>query len=138
MNKGAHETWDAYYDRLKERRLSEAESLWAEIVGGGVTSETVLALDFSHFSSERGAAQSLAEQLAESYTVEVSHDAESGYWFVNGTTRPSGITLEYEQHRGWVEFMSDIAKSHACVFASWTLDALRLGRRFSSEDIDVE
>ena len=138
MHKDADETWDAYYGRLKERRLSEAELLWAEMEAGGVTSEIVLALDFSHFSPERAAAQSLAEQLTEKYTVQVSHDAASGYWFINGTTRPSGITLEEEQHRGWVEFMSDVAKSHACVFASWTLEAPRLGKRFSSEDIDVE
>ena len=102
----------------------------------GVTSETVLALDFSHFASERTAAQALTDQLTENYTVQVSHDAASGYWFVNGTTRPSGITLEQQQHVDWVEFMTDVARS--CVFASWTLEAPRLGKRFSSEDIDVK
>jgi hypothetical protein len=138
VHKDAQETWDAYYERLKERRLSEAELLWAEMEGGGVTSETVLALDFSHFSSDQAAAQSLAAQLAENYKVQVSHDAANECWFVNGTTRPSGITLDQEQHRGWVEFMSDVGSSHACVFTSWTLEAPRLGKRFSSEDIDVE
>jgi hypothetical protein len=138
VHKDAQETWDAYYSRLRERRQSEADLLWAEMEASGVTAETVLALDFSHFSSERAAAESLADQLAENYTVQVTHNAANGYWFVNGTTRPSGITLEQEQHRGWVEFMSDVAKSHACVFGSWTLESPRLGKRFSSEEFDVE
>ena len=108
------ETREAYYRRLRDRRLAEAQVLWAEMQDAGVASETVLALDFSHFCTGRAGAEALAAQLAENYSVEEA------------------------QHRDWVAFMSDVAESHSGVFASWLLEAPRMDRRFSSEEIDLE
>lgn len=134
----ADATWDAYYRRLKERRLLEAEVLWSQMEVAGVTVETQLALDFSLFSVEQRNANSLATQLAESYTVEVTQDATNEYWFVKGTTRPYGIMLEKERHTTWVEFMADVAKSHSCVFSNWNLEAPKLNKSFSSEEIELD
>ena len=136
MNRDAEEMWTAYYARMKQRRLSEATKIWSEMQRAGISAETTLALDFSHFASQRADAESLAAQLSENYEIEVSAEPQSGYWFVNGTTRPYGVSLDEEQHKSWVEFMADVARSHSCVFASWVLEAPALGRAFRSEDIE--
>ena len=126
-------TWSEYYRRIKERRQEEAELLWAQMAAAGVSEETVMALDFVHFSSSRENADFLAAQLDETYNVEVARADQEDYWYIKGTTRPEGVCLGKEQHASWVEFMADVAQSHACVFAQWTLEAPKLGRKFESE-----
>jgi len=46
----AQKIWDEYYQRIKNRRLAQATILWSEMESKGVTNDTVLALDFSHFA----------------------------------------------------------------------------------------
>lgn len=129
------EVWADYYQRKKSQRMQEAAALSAEMSAAGVTSDTVMALDFVHFGSVKEAVEALAAQLSESYAMQVVADANEGYWLASGTTRPHGITLTEEQHLGWVDFMCDVAQSHACVFSRWSLDAVSLGRKFESERI---
>lgn len=131
-------TWDDYYDRISARRAAEAEELWKQMLAAGVFADTVLALDFLHFSSSPDNARALARQLAENYSIEVVPADEKDYLLIKGTTRPEGVCLSKEQHAGWVEFMTELAKSHGCVFASWTLEAPSLGKRFSSESVETE
>jgi hypothetical protein len=126
-------TWADYYQRLKARRLAEAASLWAKFREAGGSRETVVALDFVHFSSSKADLESLASQLSENYAVSVVPRAEHDYWELRGTTRPGGIELAEEQHAGWVEFMVDVAQSYACVFSTWQLEAPSMNRVFSSE-----
>jgi len=126
-------TWADYYQRLKDRRLAEATSLWAKFSEAGGSCDTVVAVDFIHFSASKADLESLASQLSESYAVSVVPRAEDGYWELRGTTRPGGIQLSEEQHSGWVEFMVDVAQSYACVFSTWQLEAPSMSRVFSSE-----
>jgi len=130
-------TWSEYYQRIKNRRAEEAEILWGELISAGATEETVLALDFLHFSNSRENADSLAEQLSENYSVEVKQAPEKDYWQIIGTTRPNGISLSKEQHSNWVDFMTDVSQSHACVFSTWSLEAPSLNKHFHSEAIDT-
>jgi hypothetical protein len=126
-------TWADYYRRLGDRRLAEAESLWAEFRRAGGSPETVVAVDFTHFSPSKDNLQALASQISENYAVEVVPSSQDGYWELKGTTRPGGITLSKEQHSAWVEFMADVAQSYACVFSTWQLEAPSLGRVFSTD-----
>jgi hypothetical protein len=126
-------TWADYYQGLKDRRLSEATSLWGKFREAGGSSETVVAMDFVHFSSSKADLESLASQLSENYAVSVVPRSEEGYWELRGTTRPSGIELSEEQHSAWVEFMVNVAQSYACVFSTWQLEASSMNRVFSSE-----
>ena len=103
----------------------------------GVNEETVLALDFVHFGKSQTDAQALANQLSENYNMEVIPDEKQGYWYAKGTTRPHGLTLNQEQHLGWVEFMSDVAHSYGCVFSTWSLEAPSIGAKFNSKDIEI-
>ncbi|MFB2800711.1 hypothetical protein [Shewanella seohaensis] len=129
------EIWEEYYRNKKFQRLEEAHKLCEQLQEAGVTEETVLALDFVHFSKSHENAQSLAEQLSENYTIDVVA-SEDGVWYINGTSRPYGLTLSAEQHIGWVEFMADVAQSHACVFSTWSFEAPSLNLKLSSESIE--
>ncbi|HEX6995741.1 MAG TPA: hypothetical protein VF339_16540 [Gammaproteobacteria bacterium] len=132
------QVWEDYYARISARRAAEAEALWEKMSTSGVSEDTVLALDFVHFASSSDNARALARQLAESYSVEIVPADEEGYLLIKGTTRPEGVCLSKEQHAGWVEFMTEVAKSHACVFSGWTLEAPSLGKRFSSGSVETE
>jgi len=127
--------WEDYYHRKKSQRLEEAAEMWSQMKGKGVDEETVLALDFVHFGKSHSDVQDLADQLSEHYTMDVVPNEQQGYWFAKGTTRPDGITLNREEHLNWVEFMSDVAQSYACVFSSWSLEAPAIGAKFDSEKI---
>lgn len=131
------EIWSDYYQRIKARRLREADILWSEMREAGVTDETLLALDFLHFSNVRKDAESLLQQLSENYSVEMEEAKQESYWYIKGTTRPEGIYLSRDQHAAWVKFMADVARSHACVFSTWSLEAPSLDRQFHSEQIDI-
>ena len=130
--------WADYYKRKKSQRMNEAAVLWAQMKRAGVNESTVLALDCVHFGSVKEDVESLAAQLSENYTVETCADSNEGYWRVLGTTRPDGIYLTEEQHLAWVEFMCDLAQSFACVFSTWTLDAVSLGLKFRSEAVESD
>ena len=129
-------TWDEYYKNKKTQRLEEALAMWQQMENAGVTEETVIAIDFVHFGNNIEDVKALAEQLSENYKVEVSQDKNEKYWLVNGTTRPTGVNISKEQHLGWVEFMSDVAQSYACVFSTWALEAPVLNINVRSEDIE--
>jgi len=102
----------------------------------GVTNDTVLALDFSHFCTERNNLNKLVAQLSENYIIKTELEAKGKIWFLKGTTRPEGVTLEKDQHSSWVEFMSDVAASYGCVLAHWTLESPELAQIFESELIE--
>jgi hypothetical protein len=127
--------WSEYYQRIRGRRAREADALWDQMREAGVSDDTVLALDFVHFGNVREKVDALARQLSENYTVEVVV-ADQGYWHVKGTTRPEGICLSQAQHAEWVLFMADVARSHACVFSTWSLEAPSLRKTFKSEELD--
>jgi len=130
-------TWNAYYDRIRRRRLTEAAQLWDEIEAAGGNEETVFVLDFVHFGNNPDDVAQLSRQLSENYTTEISSRSEANYWDVRGTTRPEGISLSRDQHAAWVEFMFDVARSYACVFSGWKLEAPALGRTFQSANLDA-
>ena len=128
--------WSEYYQQKKAERVAEASQLWEMMQHAGVNDTTVLALDFVLFGTSQSDAESLAKQLSENYEVQVAPGDEQGTWLVNGTTRPYGISFTQEQHMGWVEFMADVARSHACVFSTWSLEAPSLGERFDTENLE--
>jgi hypothetical protein len=128
--------WDDYYRRIKARRLAQADRMWAEMTAAGVSNETVLALDFEHISNVRADANDLASQLSENYEMEVIPADREGYWIIKGTTRPDGICLSKEQHSDWVDFMADVARSYACVFSDWKLEAPMIRTAFESSAFD--
>lgn len=127
--------WSEYYQRIRDRRAREAEALWNQMREAGFSDDTVAALDFVHFGNVREKVDALARQLSENYTVEVLA-ADRGYWHVKGTTRPEGVCLSQAQHADWVLFMVDVARSYACVFSTWSLEAPSLGKTFKSEQVD--
>jgi hypothetical protein len=136
MSDDPQKTWDDYYDRIKRRRIAAAAALWSELEAAGANEETIFALDFAHFGNTRDDVDDLARQLSENYTLKISARSEHNYWDVKGTTRPDGICFTKDEHNAWVEFMVDVARSYACVFSEWTLEAPALGRTFQSSHFD--
>lgn len=134
MNKDPQATWDEYYAEIRNRRSEEAGRLWARMTAEGVSDETVLALDFLHFTSDPKNAEDLGDQLRENYEITISPFDRPDYWKIEGTTRPYGITLNKEEHTGWVEFMCDVAESHGCVFSTWSLSDPKRGQSWSNDD----
>lgn len=130
------QVWTDYYQRKKAQRLEEAMALWERMRRAGVRADTDLVVDFLMFGASREAAEALASQLSENYQAEVSEDARPGYWLVKATTRPYAITLSDGQLNAWVEFIADVAQSHACVFSTWKLEAPELGQSFLSEHVE--
>lgn len=131
------ETWDEYYERIRSRRAAEARAMIQEMNAAGVTSETILALDFVHFSPLEKDARSLADQLAENYEVRVEKEPSHDYWRILGTTRPYGIELDESEHAEWVGFMTDVARSHACVFSFWEIEDPGNRQKWSSQNYDA-
>jgi len=127
-----------FYQKKEDQRLSEAFLMWRKLHKAGVTNTTFLAVDFVHFGRSQESVECLAKQLSENYEIKIVPGNESGYWFVQGTTRPYSITLDEYQHYNWVVFMVDTAKSHGCIFSSWALEAPSAGIKFYSEDIERE
>ncbi|MEM7316356.1 MAG: hypothetical protein AAF497_24755 [Planctomycetota bacterium] len=126
-------TWDDYYKRVRARRDAEAKQLFAAMRENGVTRDSILYLDFRHFSSEKPNADNLAKQLSDNYDIKVTHDDQSHYWYVDGTTRPDAISLTESQCVDWVTFMADVAESHGCVFSTWRLTDTTNNKCWSSE-----
>ena len=134
MQKDPQETWDEYYASIRDRRTCEAEKIWTQMARAGVSDETVLALDFLHFTSDSTNAEALACQLRENYEIKISPSSRQNYWNIEGTTRPDGISMTKQDHAGWVEFMCDVAQSHGCVFSTWNLEDPRRGQSWSNVD----
>jgi len=135
-NQESQKTWEEFYSRKKMQRAEEANSLWQMMEARGVTEETVLALDFVHFSNSPENAKELSDQLSENYEMVISQNHDEDYWLIKGTTRPHGINLSKEQHLAWVEFMADVAQSYACVFSTWSFEVPSLNASFRSEDFE--
>ncbi|WP_196158776.1 hypothetical protein [Reinekea sp. G2M2-21] len=125
--------WDDYYARKRAQRIEEVDVLTRNMQESGVTEDTVLALDFVHFSKSKEGAEALSNQLSENYEMKVAF--EKDMYFIKGTTRPYGMNLSNEQHKAWVEFMADVAQSHNCVFSTWLIEAPSLKLKFSSEAV---
>ena len=112
--------------------------MWQQMMDAGITSESMLALDFSHFSFAKDGAEGLRQQLSENYEIQIIEGPEPGYWKIMGTTRPYGISLDAKGHSGWVEFMCEVAHSHGCVFSTWAFEAPSLKQSWSNENIDTD
>ncbi len=134
-NDNLQEIWEKYYQQKKSQRLEEAHTLCKQLQDARVTEETVLALDFVHFSKSHENAKLLSEQLSENYTIEIVAGKDS-VWYINGTSRPYGLTLSSKEHVEWVEFMADVAQSYACTFSTWSLEVPSLNLNFTSESIE--
>ena len=134
MQKDPQETWDEYYASIRDRRIGEAENIWTKMTAAGVNDETVLALDFLHFTSDSTNAEELADQLRENYEIKIAASSSPNYWNIEGTTRPHGISLTKQDHVGWVELMCDVAQSHGCVFSTWNLEDPQGGQSWSNDN----
>ncbi|MEM9534319.1 MAG: hypothetical protein AAGA40_01485 [Cyanobacteria bacterium P01_E01_bin.45] len=130
-------TWDDYYLRKREQRLSEAVMLWQQLEDGGFAQDTIMALDFCCFGRDRPNAEHLADQLEENYQITVTSQ-DNGYWLVAGTTRPYGVTMGQDEHADWVRFMCDVAQSYGCVFSSWSIEVPALNVKFDSADLESD
>ena len=124
--------WDEYYSRIKDRRLEEAKSIWFKMEAEGVKEDTVLALDFFHFSQSKNDLTELRDQLSENYEVSIEEGNED-YYYLKGTTRPYGIELSKESFEDWIDFMCDVSQSYACVFSTWTIEASSLEMTWTNE-----
>lgn len=133
MAKDPQKTWDEYYAEIRSRRESESREIWRQMTSSGVTPETILALDFLHFTQDSANADSLAEQLRENYEIQITPSDTPNYWNIEGTTRPHGIALAEQDHTDWVCFMCDVAQSHNCVFSTWNLEEPRSGKSWSND-----
>ena len=132
----AQQTWEEYYAEIKSRRITESKVIWKEMVKTGVNSDTTLALDFELFSSEEKGAKLALEQLSENYEAKINFDESTGYWMIQGTTRPYGIKLSEEDYNNWIIFMCDVAQSHGCVFSTWNLENPKSKLNWSNEKMD--
>lgn len=138
LTEDSNKIWIDYYQRKKSQRVEEAINISECLRDAGVNKNTILALDFLHFGASQSEVEALASQLSENYRMQVIPGEEKGYWYAKGTTRPYGITFNQEQLIGWVEFMSDVAQSYACVFSTWSIEAPSLGVKLHSEKIETD
>jgi len=134
----AQETWDEYYERIRQRRTSEIALMQTQMRGAGVTDDTGLLVDFGHFSSEKSDAEALLGQLGENYEMTLRRDDKSGYWIAEGTTRPDACQLTEQELLDWVVFMCDVAHSHGCVFSSFKLEVLQGGQSWSNQGVHTD
>ena len=132
----AQKTWSEYHEKIKNRRLAEAEIINTELQKNGITNEIDLILDFKFFAKEENDAKSLQKQLSENY--EISIGKKENYWLVNGTSRPYAVNLTPQQHIDWVEFMHDVGLSHGSIFSVWSITNHKTKQVWSNENISTE
>lgn len=132
----AQKTWGEYHERIKSRRLAEAEVINLELEKNNISSETDLILDFSFFTQDEAGANGIKKQLSENYEMTINKKGE--YWYINGTSRPYAVKLSAEQHLGWVEFMHDAALSYGCIFSVWSITELKGKLVWSNESIETK
>ena len=105
----------------------------------GVTDNTILAIDFTHFGNVEDDIRRLANQLSENYAMTVAAASRSEYWHAVGTTRPDGIDgMNAQRCSDWVTFMCDVANSYGCVFSVWTLTDMMRQLSWTNDTIDVD
>lgn len=104
--------WLEYRQHKRDERLFEAEQVWSALSAAGFDPETVLAIDFVHFGPSRAQVEDLGQHLADNCSI-TTKAGPGGYWLLEGTTRPYGLTLSAADHFAWVEFMCDIGGSGA-------------------------
>lgn len=140
MSDDPQQIWDEYYQRIRRRRIREAEIVHAQMSEDDFTDSTVLAIDFRHFSRNEDSIHNLAKQLSEHYTTTITRsENDNRCWVLDGTTRPEGIEGMTEQRVvDWVSFMCDVAQSHGCVFSMWRLTDPCRSRSWSNEMLDVD
>lgn len=112
--------------------------MWSEMVFRGVLSDTVLVFDFRAFCADENRARDLQVQLAENYSVRLEYDPGQSVWLVDGTTRPTGVTLDETGFLAWISFMADVTAQYGCVFSTWSIEAPKLDVTFESELIETE
>lgn len=134
----AQQVWDEYNERIKNRRLAEADILISELEKNNINEATAVALDFTHFCHEKSDAEDIKNQLSENYTMSLEYNKDSEYWLIKGTSRPYGVTLSSKQHKAWVEFMLDVGKSYRCVFSTWSMTEPKSKKTYSNEEIETE
>jgi hypothetical protein len=132
--------WDDYYQRIRRRRIREAQIALAHMSESGVTESTFLTFDFRHFSRDEDCIRKLASQLSEHYTTTITCDESNDqYWILSGTTRPEGMDdLTEQRFMDWISFMCDVAQSHGCVFTSWHLTDPKTSQTWTNQNIEVE
>jgi len=132
----AQKYWNEYYKKRKNERMSEASQMQIQMNQAGVTSATVLALDFVCFGRKQEDINELSSHLSGSYNMTTEPTKEDDYFLLKGTTRPEGINLEPEQHMQWVDYIFDVVQSYSCVFTSWSLESPELKIQFNSEEFE--
>ncbi len=139
MTDDPQQIWTDYYARLRRRRIAEAQFLHLQMTADGVTDDTILTLDFTHFGNVEDDVRRLAKQLSENYVMTVTRGREAGYWSADGTTRPDGIDgMNAQRCVDWVAFMCDVANSYGCMFSAWTLTDPVRQLSWTNETIDVD
>ncbi len=129
---------NSYQEMISNRRNSEASILWKSMQSDGLTSSSVVILDFVYFSEKKDDADRLARELSKNYSVGVSSNTETGYWLIKGSTRPYGKQLTAEQWRGWIDFMVFAGFNNNCVFSTWSVYEPKTKKMWSSEAIETK
>lgn len=139
LTDNAQQIWSDYYARIRLRRIAEAEFIGSQMVAGGVTGDTVLALDFKHFGKVESDVRRLSDQLSENYSIDVLLADDDETWFANGTTRPYGVDgMIGNQLKEWAAFMCDVAQSYACVFTTWKLVDTKRKMEWATDTLDID
>jgi hypothetical protein len=138
MAEDAQEVWAHYFERIRNRRVAEASEFWAIASADGLDENSNVALDFRFFAQQRDSLHALKSRLDESYQVTVSEVAADETYFLDGTTRPYGITLSRDKLLSWVAFMADLGRDHAVVFSTWKVADPKRKREWTSEEIETD
>lgn len=127
-----------YYQRVKNRRLAEAEIFWANLLTKGVDEKSIIAIDFKISSPEKNDANLVSKQLSENYSMSITFAEELKTHIVEGTTKPAGLSLTKEQFIGWIDFMSDVSAQYNSIFLTWTFETHEPKMIFESEGIETD
>ena len=131
----AQKIWDEYHERIKNRRIAQANVINSKLGEFGIDAESDLILDFTFFTQKEDGANGLKTQLSENYEMTITKEGE--YWLIQGTTRPYVVSLTNQQHLGWVEFMHDVALSYGAIFSTWSITESQSGQVWSNENIET-
>lgn len=109
------------YRRILGKQLAMNAETWSRLQSHGVTTETMLRLDFSYLAPDVTRAEALKAVLVEETDYDLAIGSAvpsaSAPFIVTGTTQPTAISLEILDQ--WVDWMVSAGLPHDCEFDGW-------------------
>lgn len=126
-----------YDNRIKARRLAEAQVIWPLVTRGETETELEVYLTFHIIGTEKNVSDT-ENQLSEYYAIKVKPTNSDSIFQLIGTTKPESVSVNRDTHFEWVAFIADVAAQYGATLLYWEVEKVSGGEVFTTENIDLD